>query len=196
MWIREGDRDVRVDLERRWENSFQISGWMGDGELEGLYNLARDMDSIVEIGCWKGKSTYALACGCKGRVYAVDHFMGSKEHQKEIEESGKSGYPYDMFMENMRGFDNLVVLRMSSEQAAFSDLIPAEVDMVFLDGDHSFDGVMKDLRYWDPMAGKIICGHDFSDPEVVLAIGAYFKGSGREIMLKPNTNIWGSIRWK
>lgn len=61
-----------------------ISGWMNSEELEWLYTTASEMDSILEIGAWCGRSTFALASGCKGNVFSIDHFNGSGEHQNDI----------------------------------------------------------------------------------------------------------------
>jgi hypothetical protein len=54
-----------------------IQGWMTRDELTWLYETAQTMQSIAEIGCWKGRSTCALLSGCPGTVHAVDHFLGS-----------------------------------------------------------------------------------------------------------------------
>jgi hypothetical protein len=192
MWIHEGDRYWLVSLPRDWKNALWLDGWMSEKELKYLYGNALEMDTIVEVGSWKGKSTYALACGCKGMVYAVDHFLGSAEHKKSIEEGNHicKDYPFEMFVENLSEFDNVSVLRLPSKEASRTNLIPDKVDMVFIDGDHTFDGVMTDLKCWEPRARRLVCGHDFSDAELVRAIGEYFKGSGREIGLCPDTTIW------
>ena len=52
-----------------------IEGWMEQTELEWLYSIASEMESIVEIGSWKGRSIHALCTRCKGTVTAIDLFM-------------------------------------------------------------------------------------------------------------------------
>jgi hypothetical protein len=192
MWVHEGDRYWLVQPPRHWKNAMHLDGWMSEKELKYLYGNACEMETIVEIGSWKGKSTYALACGCRGMVYAVDHFLGSKEHQKDIESGSHvcTDYPFEMFEENLSEFDNVSVFRGASDVAAASGCIPPVVDMVFIDGDHTYEGVMTDLKCWEPRARRLVCGHDFVDTEIVRAIGDYFKGSGREIGLCPDTTIW------
>ncbi len=38
-----------------------------------------------------------------------------------------------------------------------------KIDMVWIDGGHSFDDVYKDIKYWGPLlkVGGLICGHDY-----------------------------------
>jgi len=135
-----------------------IQGWMGEPELEWLFEMAKGMRSIIEIGSWKGRSTLALLSGCPGPVYAVDHFKGDSD---SFIQQGmvKREDVYETFMKNVGHFPNLRVLRMNSSDAArgFSPM----VDMVFIDGEHSYDSVKADLEAWLPKAKKLICGHDW-----------------------------------
>jgi precorrin-6B methylase 2 len=110
------------------------------------------MWSIVEIGSWKGRSTYALCSGCRGIVYAIDNFS---LHPLQN--------PYKKFLDNMKDFTNLKLLKMDSESASRSPEIPPKVDMVFVDGDHSYEAVIKDLQVWDSRTEKLICGHDYTE---------------------------------
>jgi hypothetical protein len=45
-----------------------------------------------------------------------------------------------------------------------------DVDMVFIDGDHRFAGVMEDIRLWHPKAKKLLCGHDRTQDGVPRAL--------------------------
>src|SRR5437762_13384802 len=44
-------------------------------ELECLLKHSRDADVIVEIGCYEGSTTAALARNTAGRVYSIDPFF-------------------------------------------------------------------------------------------------------------------------
>ena len=50
--------------------------------------------------------------------------------------------------------------------------IPCLVDFVYLDGDHTFDGVYKDLKNYYPLveSGGILAGHDADSPDVAKAV--------------------------
>src|SRR5688572_9001402 len=65
-----------------------IDGYLNKDEAVALFQIASSLPleaKIVEIGSWKGKSTYCLAKGLKsGKIYAIDPFdatgeVGSKE---------------------------------------------------------------------------------------------------------------------
>jgi Methyltransferase domain len=75
------------------------------------------------------------------------------------------------FLANVGVFQNLVTHRNESLEA--SKLIPA-VDMVFIDGSHSFEDVTSDIEAWGPLARKLICGHDYQFPPVLIAVHQRF----------------------
>jgi hypothetical protein len=147
-----------------------IQGWMGDKELEWLYEQSKTKQSIVEIGSWCGRSTYALCLGCPGTVYAIDHFKGSKEHQHMID---KGVDPYKEFMKNVGHFKNLKVFKMTSLEASTLPEIPENIEMAFIDGSHEYVDVMTDLQIWSPRT-KFLCGHDLGEAGVPSALKEFF----------------------
>jgi hypothetical protein len=158
------------------ERAQAILGWMDPEELTWLHEVAKRMGSIVELGCHRGRSTYVLCAGCPGQVYAIDcHWCGTM-HPFE----GREVHTYPEFMANVGHFSNLTALEMNFVDAAVSDLIPPEVDMVFIDGDHAYESVLLDLETWDSRAMKLICGHDLSPvtPGVERALNEFF-GAGK-----------------
>ena len=66
---------------------------------------------------------------------------------------------------NMSGFKNVEILKMDSVEAAthFED---NSIDMVFIDGAHDKESVLKDLKAWYPKCKKILCGRDADQPGV------------------------------
>jgi hypothetical protein len=154
----------------------QIQGYMGEHELQWLEQQAARMQTIVEIGSFKGRSTYSLCEVCPGTVYAVDHFKGSPEHQGDPEVSRL----YEIFMKNVGHFKNLVVLNMSSEDAAKDARIPQKVDMIFVDGRHDEENVRNDFRLWRHRAAKLFCGHDMSESGIPAVLNDY-KDTIREV---------------
>ena len=132
---------------------------MSPYELDWLYETAKGMKSIVEVGSWKGKSTFALCLGCPGTVYAVDHFKGSRDERDKNHKEALTTNIFEVFLENVGHFKNLKTWKMDSLQAAgyFDD---KSVDMVFIDAGHTYKEVRDDLRAWMPKAVKLLCGHD------------------------------------
>jgi len=172
-----------------------IKGWMSPKELQWLYEQARNMDSIVEIGCWHGRSTHALLSGCRGTVYAVDHWQGSPGANGQLLFACRDVKTMDVFaafMKNVGEFANLQPIKMASLEAvgSFAD---KSVDMVFIDGSHLYEAVKADILAWLPKARKLISGHDYGHkvwgPGVAQALEAIF---GNDYEVGPG-GIW--FKW-
>ena len=188
---------VRSDVEPpdvpggfNWlQKAESIQGWMSTDELKWLHSTASQMNSVAEIGCWKGRSTYALLSGCKGNVYAIDHFKGSDEpeHRELIAQlEGRELSLYATFLDNVGKFPTLIPVRYSSEQAA--KIVPS-VDFVFIDGSHDYESVKIDLLTWKDKAQRIIAGHDLNYPDVARAVaevlGPVQRAADTDIWFKP-----------
>lgn len=73
---------------------------------------------------------------------------------------------------------NVEIIRKTSLQAA-DDVPKSSLDFVYIDGDHSFNEVMRDIIVWSDRVrpGGIVSGHDytFENHGVKLAVDAYTK---------------------
>ncbi len=134
----------------------KIEGYLLLSEMTWLYLTAKKMKSVVEIGSWKGKSGHAIASGCPGKVTLVDNFSQKSKFNPDAESD---------LRRNMSGFKNVEILKMDSAEAAkhFED---NSIDMVFIDGAHDKESVLRDLNAWYPKCKKILCGHDFDRQSV------------------------------
>ena len=49
-------------------------------------------------------------------------------------------------------------------------------DMIFIDGDHTYNGVSRDIANWTPKVkkGGYVCGHDINQPQIRKAVKEYF----------------------
>lgn len=145
-----------------------------------MLNHIPDGGKMVEVGCFKGHSVVYMASISKPQakdftIYAVDTFTGSPEHKKK----GITDF-YDEFLNNVVscGVSNYIdPMKMTSEQA--SKCFPDEsLDFVFLDADHSYQAVKKDIELWLPKVkvGGVLAGHDFcvAWPGVIQAVDESF----------------------
>ena len=140
---------------------------MSSHELAWLRDTAAQMSSVIEIGSWKGRSTFALLEGCRGPVYAVDHWLGSWDERTGTHSEALTCNMFHVFMGNVGHFPNLKAIRMDSLDAA--ECLP-DVDMIFIDGCHQYDDVVQDLKAWRQKAKKLLCGHDFNYESVKKAL--------------------------
>ncbi len=166
----------------------QIDGWMTSDELGLLYDLAREAgSSIVEIGSHQGRSTTALALGSMAGgqhpVYAVDSFVGVSPNDRKTDKEGIQPGWQSSSPEKLRsnldaaGVNGLVrIVPLPSAEATRA--IPDAVDLLFVDGDHSYAAVLQDLCLYLPRVrhGGIVVMHDVttSDPGVERAVDEVF----------------------
>lgn len=161
-----------------------IDGWMFHEELQWLYGQAMKMKNVVEIGSWMGRSTHALLSGCPGTVYAVDHFKGSPTERETNHKRALTEDIYSIFKQNMSEFKNLVTLKLDSIEAS-KIFAPKGIDMVFIDGEHTYDAVKADIETWMPKCRKLLCGHDGNEKQI--------KQVFSDLNLKPKCEVASSI---
>jgi len=149
---------------------FSLPGWMSPAELIWLYETSRHMQSIVEVGSYKGRTTHPLCKGCQGLVFTIDNFMLPFGDDMVIKDPDPTAL-YKEFYKNVGHFKNLVIFRTDSEVAA-QFFKPKSIDMIFIDAGHEKDDLLKDLKAWLPICKKLICGHDLQPayPGIELAL--------------------------
>ena len=183
-----------IDLESLAQISLSIPGMISPHSGQMLYSLCymqQLQGDVVEIGSWQGRSTSFLARAVKnsenGVFYAIDHFKGNtgKEHfyrvGKEDLSDLKTGFISNM--ERLGLSDAVQLLDMPNDQAVQS-LQNTRIRFLFIDGDHSKEGVEKDIRLFFPLLleGAIIVFDDFSEnfPGLLVAVDSLLDALERE----------------
>lgn len=151
--------------------TLSIRGWMSPGELLWLAEMASCHDYIVEFGSFCGRSTRALADNCSGRVWAVDPWSGFYPNVVNQQMEGINTYVYPEFCRNLA--DHIKSGRVVPHRGfSHSFKLPYKVDMVFIDGDHRYETVLKDIDKAIELlvSGGLICGHDYNWDSVKEAV--------------------------
>jgi hypothetical protein len=138
--------------------------------------------TAVEVGVAEGKFAKDFLAVWPGKYVMVDrwcHIEGYDDVMNGPDEEHEIRYRQAMDVAAPHK-DRVAVLRMDSAEAAatFAD---GSLDFVYLDGDHSFQGVMRDLAAWVPKVrpGGVIAGHDYYDKQpfaVRSAVRTFFNG--------------------
>ncbi len=144
----------------------QIPGWMPQENRDKLTELIREYDirTVVEIGSFLGLSAGWFAQRVE-HVTCVDWWQGSP----------KTGIPmdcYQQFKRNMEALgvaDKITTIRGNSNDVA--DRVRL-ADLVYIDGDHSFDGCKRDIELYRSNARRVICGDDYAPREYYQVIEA------------------------
>jgi predicted O-methyltransferase YrrM len=135
------------------EYSARVDWRSGVGEgLATLYGLARSLRPavVVETGSARGKSTCALALACRqngrGMVYAIDPH--SPNSWAEFHTDGNNLEFLQGRLRRYRLDPWCRILRTTSVEAVKG--WAEKIDLFFIDGDHSYEGVKADFELFRP----------------------------------------------
>lgn len=150
-------------------------GWLSAREAARLYALARSLPApflAVELGAYKGKSTIALAAGIRDREEVADGvpvLLSVDLWQVD----GASILPSHIAAVQRAGLSAWVERRRLDTAEAASRLRHEfgrgfGVGLLFIDADHSYEGVRRDFESWSPLVrpGGIVAFHDDFAPGV------------------------------
>lgn len=157
---------------------------------EGSWYAARAAEAgagvVVEVGCWKGRSTSFVAPVCRkngATLWCVDSWRGSRDaysgdYSRLLAEEDVRG----VFERNMAALGCAPrILAMDSLDAA-RGFARGSADLVFIDASHDEESVLADLEAWAPAVkdGGLLAGHDLSErtPGVERAVARFCADRG------------------
>ena len=135
--------------------------------VSGLIDLCnkyvKSTDKVIEIGSFQGVSSRTIALHCQS-LYCVDPWEW--EGVLQSEEIFDSYLPY---------YPNIHKIKSRSVDAAklFQN---NSIDLIYIDGDHSYQSVTQDISIWINKVKKngYISGHDNYIDDVRMAVTDYF----------------------
>lgn len=173
---------IEVNISR----ALRIEGWTSEEELRWLAEQTQGLphsSRVVEVGVFLGRSAKALLDNLDwgSTLYCVDPY---EDYEDEgVRAAVDSGTWSDVFQEAVSNLSQqhregpaTVFFREPSTRAAlrFHD---HTIDMIFIDGDHSYSSVLADITAWERTVkpGGLICGHDYNvHPGVKQAVDECF----------------------
>ena len=164
------------------EKFSEIKGFLEEEEGIALYEACKNSfknGKCVEVGSYCGKSACYIGFACKkvgSKLFSIDHHKGSEEQQFGEEYFDEEIYDFSkkqvdtlpMFLSNIKKFnleDYIEPLVMTSIDASYH--VPDDLDMIFIDGSHTFESALSDYCHWKPKLrpGGILAIHDIYDTE-------------------------------
>lgn len=146
-------------------------------DVQGLHDLMEytQPNTIVEIGSYTGESSEIFAEYAQ-KLFCIDPWetlydpkdFASFSDMKKVEK---------MFDTRMKPYTNIKKIKMKSEEA-YTQFEPQSIDLVYIDANHTYDGILADIKLWKPKIrkGGYMSGHDYSPqwPGVIKAVDETF----------------------
>lgn len=126
-----------------------------------FYQVSGDL-KMIEIGSHMGESTGMFAATQMfNEIHAIDPHSGVEEF------NDISGWTWDQvqqeFYNNIRHYKDVIYYHQDFSYNIVDGFSNDYFDFIYVDGDHSYDGVKRDLTEFLPKLkkGGIIAGHDW-----------------------------------
>ena len=151
----------------------KTKGFLTEGDVQFLWDLASSLPkngTYLEIGSWMGLSTILTAnallanLNLGAKIFAVDLWDYTEEFKNY--DAVKNGNLYDIFIENVKrsNMEHFIV-PIRGKSSEIIRHIDEMFDLIFIDGDHTFEGVYSDidLAFSKVKSGGRVLGHDADD---------------------------------
>jgi Methyltransferase domain len=159
----------------------------------GLVELLKDKETLVgiEIGCDEAvTSKYLLTELPQLELHSIDPYTEYRDWNGTVVEDRTP--LYEKVMSGTKEFGERFVLHKEESDKIVNDFENESLDFVFVDGIHTYDGVISDCRnyYSKVKKGGIFAGHDFTMiPDVNRAVVEFAREQGKEI-LNTEVDVW------
>lgn len=146
--------------------------------VPNFFDYAEFYDSVIEkydadkwraceVGVFNGASALYLLQNAKNiELHLVDNFKNSSIFHA---------------LTYLRDYYDRIIIHPADSEVAAYHFPNSFFDFIFLDADHSFEGLTNDLKLYDPLLrdGGIIAGHDYSHPKykVKKAVDSFYNSS-------------------
>ncbi len=177
-----------------------IEGWFSQADALFVSNILKNIrDSIVvELGIMYGRSTAVMmpiALNNNNEYYAIDNFFGGIDASTEASKIQRIEGPKVMnkFVSNMKNLginrSDYKLFKTDSASAAIY-LVDNSVGFCFIDADHAYESVKKDIETWWPKIriGGYLAGHDFQNNDVSRAVTEF--AASNNLNIKNGGNCW------
>jgi len=144
----------------------RLKRWEFVGAMANALDIS--VETFAEIGVFEGSASRGFRCEFPlSLMYLIDPWLADPEYlENGVAPKGfdqkSADLRHKMVEELFEGDPTVMVMRSKSVGA--SKLFPDNtLDVVFIDGDHSYEGVMADIKAWLPKIkpGGLMTGHDF-----------------------------------
>lgn len=170
--------------------------WFSYRSFYDKINNTHDLKRVLECGVWKGHSIIYLTNLLKDKpnieIYAIDIWEDWELHRNTPEIAKQIPYIYEIYNTNLKeaGVRELIKDFKGKSWEVAEKFENSYFDLIFIDADHSYEGVYKDLKAWLPKIkpGGILAGHDYYSSEGV-------QKAVNEVLMNDIVTDGGSNTW-
>ena len=178
-----------------------ILGWMPFEDFNAIQEICAKVSpysTVVEIGTFCGRSTAQWAkCLPNSIIYTIDihpHWDAGSWFKNNTNWGGK--------IENFKGnildtiewvkvhYPNIINITAASTSIKHLN----DIDIVFIDGNHSHETCYADINHWFTYLKPtgIMCGHDYSEvfPGVISAVNAVAYANNMWVKVRRPGQVW------
>jgi len=157
-----------------------------------IENLIIPGGKYLEVGVFRGMTLTQIVDNTNMIVTGVDRWKVVSKEIYDDHNVNTHDLPYFYYWLQTHYGNRCRLIRDSSDEAAkrFKS-VGEKFDVIFIDGDHTYEGVRKDLAlYWPLLKDKgIFSGHDYQIASVKKAVDEFAKKHGLRIQQGP-CSIW------
>ena len=148
--------------------------WYSDAQIMDLVKLVEKVKNIegtvIEIGCWEGKSTISIANACYPDVLVCnDTWLGNVQEsivtgEKHVTEKIlEQRDVYSIFLENMNAETKRNFTVVKEDCIEWLKRFSGSIKFIHIDASHEYESVFETIQLVLPklVPGGIICGDDY-----------------------------------
>ena len=176
-------------MEEKIMYDLAIPGFMSESELQIICEIAATVPEngvIVELGCYKGRSSVAWASSCHPsvKVYCIDMFTPPDLSEPSF---------YEEFLNNTKHLNNIIPIKGLCP--ILLDYPGDQIDIFFNDATHSNPYDWNNIDYFRKYVkpGGLLMGHDYNDPawpDVMVNVAKLENELQQKATSYPNSNFY------
>ena len=171
------NRSLRFRIPENWEangnNHYIGLNFLGFT----LHNLLQGVEKpkMLEIGTYKGEAAHIFASlGVFSEIHTIDPWEGEERALIDFNETWSD--VKKEYWTNTRQFRDIIHHHKDYSYNMVDKFADEYFDFIYIDANHTYESVSRDITDWLPKTNYLIGGHDYQNewPDVIQAVNDNF----------------------